>query len=353
MANRVYHIIPYEKFTFDYITQINRCFNQDNHIFCIHGRKPDISIKKLEDFDNIRLFERVGWKEAGEIIRETRKYDKIIIHSLFMNPILFIAISMNIKSLSDKVFWNIWGADLYDAYWGRDSNLFHKIREVFRRRFISHVRAVGYIPSDYENLKKWYKTNAHFFLASYSYDFVDIPERAKKREKNILIGNSATRSCQHKEAIDLIQSLGVKDCKVWCVLSYPNDRIYIDQVVQYGRNAFGDNFIPLVDYMPYSQYMEILSSIDIAIFNNSRQQALGNIAALLFYGKRVFINPDNGCLNYFKDMGAEVYSTSELTSNNVDESRPEIKKKNQEVIQTFFSDEKFAERWNSIFESIY
>lgn len=353
MSNKVFHIIPYEKFTFDYITQINRCFSPQNHLFCIHGKKPSNEIKTVENLGgNIQLYNRIRLQEAVGIVHEAQKYDKIIIHSLFMPPVLFSVISLNITRMSDKVFWNIWGADLYDTYWSKNKNFAHMVREALRKHFIRHLRAVGYIYSDFDCLKKWYKTEAKFFPASYSYEFFDV-EQSSCGDTNILIGNSATRSCQHKEAIDMIKHSGINRANIWCVLSYPNDKEYIDEVVNYGTKILGDSFHPLVDYMPYDQYMKMLSGIDIAIFNNNRQQALGNIAGLLFYGKCVFVNPKNGCLDYFQKMGVEIYSTDDFDVLSKYKPTSEMKKHNQEVIRSFFSDEKFSERWNIIFESKY
>ncbi len=350
---KILHIFPYEKFTFDYITKIERCFDPSAHSFYIYGKKQSDAIKECrEGISKLYFVETVGVGEAVKLIKGFSNYDKIILHSLFIPPMLLIAFSCIIKNISSKVFWVIWGADLYDTYWSKDKNVMHKIRELFRKHFIKYVKAVGYIPSDYAYLKKCYETDAKFYLASYSYDFFDIPEKSKEDDTiNILVGNSATESCQHTEAIDLISSLGLKNVKLWCVLSYPHNKSYIEKVALYGKETFGDRFIPLVDFMPYENYMEMLSNIDIAIFNNNRQQALGNIAGLLFYGKTVFVNPKNGCLDYFKQMGATIFSTEEFSKELVTKLHYGIKEKNQRIILKFFSDNCFAERWRKIFES--
>jgi dTDP-N-acetylfucosamine:lipid II N-acetylfucosaminyltransferase len=44
-----------------------------------------------------------------------------------------------------------------------------------------------------------------------------------------------------------------------------------------------------------------LNNIDIAIFNNDRQQALGNIYALLYLNKKVFIRSDTTMWLHFKE----------------------------------------------------
>ena len=42
--------------------------------------------------------------------------------------------------------------------------------------------------------------------------------------------------------------------------------------------------------MPYSSYISFLGSIDIGIFNNNRQQGMGNITNLLYLGKKVYLS---------------------------------------------------------------
>ena len=44
---------------------------------------------------------------------------------------------------------------------------------------------------------------------------------------------------------------------------------------------FWRKFKPLVDFMPFDEYLNLLAKVDIAIFNHKRQQAMGNTTILL------------------------------------------------------------------------
>lgn len=55
----------------------------------------------------------------------------------------------------------------------------------------------------------------------------------------------------------------------------------------YGINLFGDNFILLTEFLSPEEYAKILANVDVAIFAHRRQQALGNILALIYIGKKV------------------------------------------------------------------
>lgn len=351
--NVVLHIFSNEKFVADYINRVNRLFDKDKHVFYIHGKETADKIKQIEGNNVIMACKYKSKIRADiELIRQMKHADRIIFHSIFFSIRLFLLIIVMTAFFYKKYFWNIWGADLYDAYRKKDINIFMKIKEIMRKYFIAKVSAVGYIPGDYDFLKKHYKTKARFYLASYTYDFIDIPAGEESNTVNILIGNSANPSCQYHEAIEMLAPFKHMNIKVWCVLAYPHDDMkYIDDVIKHGTEVLGDKFIPLTDYMVYEDYMKLLSNIDIAILNNNRQQALGNIASLLFYGKRVFINPLNACGEYFKDIGAIVYSTEELNLDVIKKINPvELKRVNQKVILDFFSDDNFYRRWNKIFD---
>ena len=346
----ILHIFPNDKFAYDYIKRINSLFDKSEHFFYVFGEKFEEELNDLE-FDNVRI---IGWYQMMRdrtLIRLMLSSDKIIFHSLLIPGGFLALVDLLLPIIRKKCFWNIWGADLYNAYWEKKD---HIVKEALRKLFIRNTYAVGYIPADYEFLKKVYRTKAKFYLASYTYEFSDI-SIAKDEDDcvNILIGNSATRECQYHEVIDCLSRFSDKNMKVYCVLSYPKENTaYRKEIVEYGNIKLGEKFVPLVKYMKYDEYMRILANVDIAIFNHNRQQALGNIASLLFYGKRVFINPQNGCKDYFERIGAIVYSTNDLSENIFFKgSDVEIIERNRHAILDFFSDEEFYSRWNTIFTS--
>lgn len=352
----ILHLIAYEKFTEDYIKRINALFGEKNHLFLVFGEKPEADIKSVHadnviyslDFSN-------KFKCAYFMVKKILSSDKVIIHALFLSNLYLRLLLMLQPIAGDKFFWNIWGYDLYNAYWNRNKEV---EREKLRIKFIKKLKAVGYIPGDFDFLKKHYETSAKFYLASYSYDFFtpEVDETSEDNNTiNILLGNSATEECQYEEAIDLLSHFSNKPIKVKCVLSYPKENEkYRDKIVKYGHEKLGDKFVPLIGFMTYEKYTELLSGIDIAIFNHNRQQALGNIASLLYLGKRVYINPANGCKGYFEQMGAKVFSTEDLVETAICKYDPkELKNINRKAIDEFFSDQQFKERWRKIFEESY
>lgn len=350
----ILHIFPYEKFTYDYVERINRLFGPENHMFFVYGSRSDDAIRKVKA-ENVVMESEIGkiFENKYFLVKNICRADKIIIHSLFLNTVYFAILVLLQPIFGKKYFWNIWGADLYNAYWNKQKSR----REFLRVYFIKRLPAVGYIKGDYDFLKAHYQTNAKFYLASYTYDFFEPQVQRLKKDieqtVNILLGNSATPECQYEKAIDMLVPYKNKNISVRCVLSYPEQNEgYRNHIIQYGKEKLGDKFIPLVGFMPYEEYTTMLAEIDIAIFNHNRQQALGNIASLLYLGKRVFINPDNACKEYFEDMGAIVFSTESLTEKDIiKKDATALANHNKKIIDLFFSDEAFKERWEKIFAS--
>lgn len=354
----ILHLIAYDKFTEDFIKRTNYLFDESEHLFFVFGKKSDDNIKSINaNVNNVVYREKFTNRFSCGLflLRKILVANKVIIHALFFSD-LYLRLLLLLQPIAgNKYFWNIWGYDLYNAYWEREKT---PKREKLRIRFIRKLKAVGYIPKDYEFLCKHYKTVAKFYLASYSYDFftpeTDVSEE-DKQTINILLGNSATEECQYEKSIDILEKYLDKPIKVKCVLSYPKEnQKYREKIIEYGHKKLGDRFIPLVGFMTYEKYMKLLSGIDIAIFNHNRQQALGNIASLLYLGKRVYINPENGCKDYFEHMGAKVFSTDNLTEADICKSDCiELKYLNRKAIDEFFSDEQFKKRWKKIFDNKY
>jgi len=65
-----------------------------------------------------------------------------------------------------------------------------------------------------------------------------------------------------------------------------------------------------------SDYNELLSNVGIAIFNNHRQQALGNTIALLWFGVKIFLSEQNPFYTFLKRNNIHIFSyENELNEN--------------------------------------
>jgi hypothetical protein len=130
--------------------------------------------------------------------------------------------------------------------------------------------------------------------------------------KNILLGNSASFTNNHIEAIDIIaKNITNKDRKIITPLSY-GDEFYKNKINLYGKKNLGSSFEPILDFMDKQDYYLKISSCSVCIMNHLRQQALGNISMMLFWGAKVFLNNDNILYKYLKDSGFFVYPIDDI-----------------------------------------
>ncbi|MFC6669723.1 TDP-N-acetylfucosamine:lipid II N-acetylfucosaminyltransferase [Marinobacterium aestuariivivens] len=161
--------------------------------------------------------------------------------------------------------------------------------ELFRRWVIPRIgNFITYVPGDFRLVKKWYGAKGTYKECLMYPSNVFVPIALTDVERNIItvmVGNSADPSNNHKEILYQLTRLKDQEFKVVCPLSY-GDAQYAEEITAIGRCLFGERFIPLRDFIPYQDYVKVLSEIDIAVFAHRRQQGMGNIITLLGLGKK-------------------------------------------------------------------
>ena len=264
--------------------------------------------------------------------------DKVILHGLF--DIKLVLILFFTPWLLKKCYWVVWGGDLYVHQLG-ERNWKWKIKEFFRRPVIKNMgNLVTYIEGDVELARKWYGAKGQYreciMYLSNVYKELDIPESISEIT-NIQIGNSADPSNNHIEALEKLLPYKDDDICIYVPLSY-GDQIHAKKVTAQGKKWFGGKFIPLTHFMPFEDYLGFLGSIDIAIFNHKRQQAMGNTITLLGLGKKVYIRSDVTQWDFFQELGFEVSDISQIEST-LSESDKQSALSNSIKIKSYFSKE--------------
>jgi len=133
---------------------------------------------------------------------------------------------------------------------------------------------------------------------------------------DILLGNSATPTNNHAEALRMLARLDLGDRKVVVPLSY-GDPDYRDAIVELGARLLGARFQPLVKFMPRDEYNACIARCAFVVMNHRRQQALSNISVALISGTRVYLDEAGVSYRFFRDAGAHVFSTRELAEQGV------------------------------------
>ena len=332
------------KFYKPYVNFINENFNPGEHYFMIEKYANNSNEEKIGD--NVEF---IGIKLYPKLIKRLYAADKIILHSLMSSRLVLILFFQ--PWLLKKCYWVIWGSDLY-YHNKRNKSIKHLLYDKVRGCVIKNLHGIiTYVKGTYELAKVWYSTKADFYPSILYLSNVFEENKYNKQtdsNKYVLIGNSADPSNNHKEVLMKIKTLNNEISKIICPLSY-GDKQYKDEIIKVGNSLYGDRFEPLDVFLPYTEYLQLLGNVDIAIFNHRRGQAMGNIINLLGMGKKIYMRDDIATYHMLKDLGVVVYpiNKGEITF----EMNQMIKNQNMRLIKEHFSYEKLREGWKNVFEA--
>lgn len=310
-----------------------------------------------------------GSEVFNRTVGDVSKYDKIIIHFLTSDSAKFVC---SIEHPS--VYWIEWGADLYNellylkgfplyeneyklrrfsrfGWLGPLYPVIQKRRKKKRQKlFLEAAKKMKYFVPDsmydeYPMLLNYYPELKHLEYKEFFYypinevlgaGYLDRYTKAN----NIILGNSASLTGNHYEVLDILSKIDLHDRKIIIPLSYGSDA-YANDVETFGRTRLGGSLCTLREYMPLDKYNEILESANVFIYNNYRQEAVGNILVALFLGGKVFLNEKNPLLPFYKRLGLEIYPLGDLNkTGGLDTLSKEAVGKNREILMKHYSRER-------------
>ena len=233
------------------------------------------------------------------------------------------------------------------------------IYEVIRKLAIKNVKhIITNIEADYELAKKWYHAEAELIYVegmSYPYNSDETKEFQvinKSSLQLILVGNSASMSNNHLEALAHIKEQDDGKIEIICPLSYGGKKKYVNQVLQKGKALFGERFHPLIDFMPLDKYNQILKKVDVAFFNHKRQEAFSNTLTLMSMGKKIYIRPESTLWDYFQKKGIAVHNSCDLEDVLQVPESMEVLQNNHEQVKKIRDLQVSLKGWKCIFDEI-
>lgn len=313
MTKKILHLANCAKFIPPFINIVKGEFNFEEHDFLLtsEGKESDlINEKNVEIFFGKTLYSKLNY--YIRVIIKMHQADKIILHSLF--NLRLVQILFFTPWLLKKCYWIMWGGDLY-SHKLSVRNRRWKIGEFFRRPVIKNIgHLVTYIEGDLQFARKWYGARGQYheclMYTSNLYKEYRFPKK-KANTINIQVGNSADSTNNHMEVLEKLVPYKDQDICIYVPLSY-GSQVYAETIISEGKRLFGSKFKPLTKIMPFDDYLTFLGSIDIAIFNHKRQQAMGNTITLLGLGKTIYMRSDTTQWNFFKSKGIEIKDVEKL-----------------------------------------
>lgn len=336
----VHILLPQKVFT-QRIIEIFEEINEQENYYIFFGPKSDIKIN--DGFVNL-------WTNSQQkllkFVMSKRNIEGIILHGIVTQIDKFIELLPS----KFKIAWYFWGYEPFRANWRLETKTYfeetHKIikktspfywyrsfhpkyrfvKRPFAKIFDRIDYCVSYLKEDYEFLIKekiisnktiWMPGNVGFWE-----QVVDFNEDIPSLGNNILVGNSAHFANNHIEIFQILSAINLVDRKIIVPLSYGNKR-YRKVVLRKGKEILGDNFCPLISFMPLDEYTEFINSCGTYFMNHQRQQALGNINLGLWKGAKIFLNNTTLYQNYKKKgfhvnliSGMNQYNSADSLKNN-------------------------------------
>ena len=345
---RFLHVMVPDKFIPPFIRFVNENFNPKEHLFLILSEEsfpPYFSlflteISKLNSSNIVILNPNSMWKHL-QILMYMYGAEKIIIHGLWSRYI--VEVLFRRSQLLEKSYWIIWGGDFY----------FPEQQSFTKKMVIKNIRhIITYSDGDVEYIRKSYGANPiHHRCFCYLSNVFDENKyggckRVNKHDIWILVGNSATETNRHELVFDKLKRFKDDNIRLIVPLSYGDDE-YRKRIIEIGRREFSNKFYPIVKFLPFEQYLNIIFNIDIAIFFHNRSQAMGNIIQILGLGKKVFLDRINNPLyQLFRNLGVKVYDFE--TEFNLIANEKELIS-NSEIIKKTFSLEQLKLQLENIF----
>lgn len=338
------HVFPKSQFTEGYIKFINNNFDSAEHVFVLYTNKKFELPQELYSLHNVIDYDT---KNMIWLVTLLSRAEKIFLHNLSVN-IYELLMLYTLRWLTHKVIWVVWGGDLY-CYRDPKTSMMDKFVEWVRKGVIRQIPMIATLTDgDYELAKRWYGVRAKHVRVNYCDEkeiriFQELSHKSKGHsgETYILVGNSATKTNRHLEAFERIAKYKHESIRVYVPLSY-GDMEYAVEVAKKGKEIFGDKFYPIMDFMTQEDYFGLLNEMDVGIFNNDRQQAIGNIIALLFLGKKLYLRDDTSMwdewvnkekylIHCIGDIDKESYSEFILMNQNEINMNYELTKEHYDV----------------------
>lgn len=350
---RIVHILHRSRFTGGYIEYMNLHFAEYEHTFIMVREGYELSLNQCNDIiflDNFKELNRN--KNIHSLLLEC---NQIIVSGVWdmIVPLYFCN-----NRILKKSYFHFWGGDFYKyRQFGLRDWKTRRDKYMLRSCLLRSAGALNLIVTDFPEMKKILRIpEIHHLVAPMPKspkEDIDYSlycnQPTNKNSYRILVGNSATIQNQHKEIFDILLRFKEENIEIVCPLSY-GWKEYGEQVLKLGKEYFGEKFHPITESLPKEDYVKLLASCDIGIFNNNRQQAMGNIFIFVRLGKKVFLRDDTSMWEHFEKIGYHFNKTEELKTQSLEtimQYDEECGKKNRKALENW--EEQTLVMWDKVF----
>lgn len=328
----------------------------DHHMFAwnqqVDVSEKNVLLKKIRKLQN-------KFKMHCDLINRVKNADIAIFHGFFYNYWDCFVFLLWPQSLFSRILWVIWGGDLY-YFKNRPKGLKSVLREWLRRFVLPKFQYVStLVPGDGELFREIYGFKGKIYRAFYpnpvTYD--ENVKNSKNYESNkplVLVGNSADPTNNHEIVLKALREIYDGSFGVYVPIAY-GDNTYAEKIHKLAIYYFGNDAHVQREFLSPEIYSQILEEVKVGVFFHNRQQALGNILALLAMGKKVYIRSDTTSYDFLKSERFTVYDSYDIL-------KPQFTSKEllgfspipqqREKVLSLFSDERAEREWRYMLNDI-
>ena len=221
-----------------------------------------------------------------------------------------------------KIVWIAWGGDLYG--YKKAKSFSGIIKNATKVLFIKRLRGfVSIFDPDADFFRKNYVSRARiaktgypggFYMESYkkTYQYISTEEKYRNGETiNIAVGHQADPILNHIRVLKQLLAYKEENIQIYIPLSY-GDMHNAENVEKFARENFGDKATVIKEIMPVNEYDQLLSKMDIAIFDTDRQIALGNINKYIHMKKKLYLSAGKVMHQYYSGKGVVVHDCEDI-----------------------------------------
>lgn len=344
------------------------------HLFVYLHEKSFNSRKILENTILIKS------RCSVELIKDLqRKGEYVIIHNLAMNNRELCKMD---KDIASRCIWCVWGPDLYrnielikprSFIYRTLRFLYHilKYHELYtQRKLLEEVKKSELVLNEFKAICAGFEGDIEeiyrrfplvsVFQALYPGEFYyeDIKKWDLKKEEvntstlKILLGHCGTPLLQHKKWLKRLIPFA-SQIELYLPLGYGN-KSYSDRIERYAKRKFGENVHIYRNKMETEKYyLDILSKVDIAIFDFSIQCAYGNAMLLFHLNKKIFYPKNSVMYNGFLKNGAKVYALENLNIQQlINNKTTTVSEENVTYAQRKMMFSSYLQQWNAFYSSL-
>ncbi len=325
-----------KKFVNTIISNFEKQNYKRKNIFYIETKE-----KKLDYIKNIKNIFLIKPNELvkNNFIKKLNNFSLIVLHYFTKHK----AIMLSKADIKVPVVWCVWGGDLYQSHPKLNEQLFlsktNKLRNKqskntkewikyiltkfgiiknkyhFQQKAIDKITHIAPIIENEFNIIKRYYNAPHLKYINFIYgemqDGLNVNPKNVIKNKNIMIGNSATFTSNHIEIIDILGKINIENRKIIVPLSY-GDKKYANYIANYGNKKLRNNFEPLLKFIEKKEYNKLMSSFGYLIMNHKRQQGMYIVYVGLQIGYKIFFNKNNPTYSFLKSLGYEIFTIDEI-----------------------------------------